>query len=144
MSETRLPPVTSFSPFGDPLKPAGIARLRGTVALLAAALVCPAQQSSPDATLPTFQSQSRLVLLPFRVIRGRNYVTSLKQSDVILVEDGKPRPFTIFDTPTSQARLPVELALLFDTTPKIEPLWDPDEVFRFIPQWDDGQSRAVW
>jgi hypothetical protein len=70
-------------------------------------------------------------------------VTTLTQSDVILLEDGKPRPFTIFDTPTSQVRLPVELALLFDTTPKIEPLWDPDDVFRFISQWDDGQSGAI-
>jgi VWFA-related protein len=133
------------------LKPAGIARLCGTVALLPAALICPAQQSPAGAAQPTFQVQSRLVLLPFRVLHGRNYVTSLKQSDVILLEDGKPRPFTIFDTPTSQARLPVELALLFDTTPKVcgqvrrgeYCLWDPDDVFRFITQWDDGLSRAI-
>jgi hypothetical protein len=119
------------------LKPAGIA------ALVTAVLLCPARQFAQDAALPTFQTQSRLVLLPFRVIHGKNYVTSLRQSDVILLEDGKPRPFTIFDTPTSQARLPVELALLFDTTPKIEPIWDPGGVFRFISQWDDGQSRAT-
>lgn len=125
------------------MKPASIARLRGTVALLTAALLCPAQQSPTDAGLPIFQSQSRLVLLPFRVIHGKDYVTSLTQSDIILLEDGKARPFTIFDAPTSQARLPVELVLLFDTTPKIEPLWDPDDVFRFIAQWDDGQSRAT-
>jgi hypothetical protein len=133
------------------LKPASIARLCGAVALLPAALLCPAQQSPADAALPTFQAQSRLVLLPFRVIHGRNYVTSLKQSDVILLDDGQPRPFTIFDTPTSQARLPVELTLLFDTTPKIcgevrratYCLWDPDDVFRFITQWDDGLSRAI-
>jgi hypothetical protein len=143
------------------LKSASIARFCGAVALLPTALVCPAQQSPADAALPTFQAQSRLVLLPFRVIHGRDYVTSLKQSDVILLEDGKPRPFTIFDMPTSQARLPVELALLFDTTPKIcgflpralvaewraenrtDCLWDPDGVFRFITQWDDGLSRAI-
>ena len=82
-------------------------------------------------------------MLPFRVIHAKKYVTGLKQSDVILLEDGKPLPFTIFDTPTSQARMPVELELLFDTTPKIEPLWDPADVFRFISQWDDGQSRAI-
>jgi VWFA-related protein len=125
------------------LKPAGIACCCGALALLPAALVCPAQQPPPDAAVPTFQTESRLVLLPFRVIHSRNYVTTLTQSDVILLEDGKPRPFTIFDTPTSQARLPVELALLFDTTPKIEHLWDPDDVFRFISRWDDGQSRAI-
>ena len=123
------------------LKPAGLARLCAAVAL--AALVCPAQQPAPDPGLPTFQSQSRLVLLPFRVSNGRNYVTSLNQSDVVLLEDGQPRPFTIFDTPTSQGRLPVELALLFDTTPKIGGLWDPRDVFRFIPQWDDNLSGAI-
>ena len=62
---------------------------------------------------------------------------------VILLEDGKPRPFTVFDTPTSQGRMPVELALLFDTTPKVEPLWYPGDIFRFITQWDDGQSRET-
>jgi len=131
----------------DPLKPAVIigarVRIRAAIALLSASFVCQAQQSPPDNALPTFRSQSRLVLLPFRVILGKAYATGLSQSDVILLEDGKPRPFTIFDTPTSQIRMPVELALLFDTTPKIEPLWDPDDVFRFISQWDDGQSRAV-
>ena len=127
----------------DPLKTASIAHLCGTVALLPAALVCPAQQSPPEAAAPAFQSQSRLVLLPFRVIRGKNYVTGLQQSDVILLEDGKQRPFTIFDTPTSQSRLPVELALLFDTTPKIEWLWDPSDVFRFSSEWDDGLSHAI-
>lgn len=112
-------------------------------ALLSAAFVCFAQQAATDAALPVFQSQSRLVLLPFRVIHAKSYVTSLKQSDVVLLEDGKPRPFTIFDTPGSLARMPIELELLFDTTPKIEPLWDPDDVFRFISQWDDDQSRAA-
>ena len=82
-------------------------------------------------------------MLPFRVIQGKNYVTGLKQSEVILLEDGKPRPFSIFDAPTSQARMPIELEPLFDTTPKIEPIWDPENVFRFISQWDDLESRAT-
>ena len=109
----------------------------------AVALLCSAQQAPTDAETPIFQSQSRLILLPFRVVHDRHTVTSLRQSDVILLEDGKPRPFTIFDTPTSQTRLPVELVLLFDTTPKIAALWDPANVFRFISQWDDEQSRAA-
>ena len=133
----------TYSIRGDPLNRAHIARLCGAIALLPVALLCPAQQPPPEAALPTFQSQARLVLLPFRVMHGKTRVTNLTQSDVVLLEDGKPRPFTIFDAPQSQTRLPVELALLFDTTPKIEPIWDPENVFRFISQWDDGQSRAI-
>jgi len=53
-----------------------------------------AQQPAPD--VPVFRSQSHLVLLPFRVARGKNYVTNLKPSDVTLLEDGQPREFTIF------------------------------------------------
>jgi len=119
------------------------ARLCGVLALCVAALVCPAQKSQPDPGEPVFRSQSHLVLLPFRVTRGKNYVTGLTQADVVLLQDGKPRPFTIFDTPGSGARLPVELVLLFDVTPRIQNLWDPDDVFRFIPQWNDKLSDEI-
>jgi hypothetical protein len=83
------------------------------------------------------------VLLPFRVTRGKNYATDLPQSAVTLLEDGKPREFSIFDTPTSQGRLPIEIVLLFDTNPKINYLWDPQDVFRFISQWSEDLSREV-
>ena len=118
-------------------------RLGGALFFVAVTLVCPAQQSSVESAEPVFQSQSRLVLLPFRVVQHKSFVTNLRQSDVVLLEDGKPRAFTIFDTPTSQARLPVELVLLFDTTPKIPILWDPSDVFRFVSQWDDGLSGEI-
>jgi hypothetical protein len=113
-------------------------------ALAACILAAPAASAQElEPGVPVFRSQSHLVLLPFRVARGKNYVTNLGPSDVILLEDGKPHEFTIFDSPASQGRLPVELALLFDTDPPIPPLWDPREVFRFIPQWSDSLSRAV-
>jgi hypothetical protein len=70
-------------------------------------------------------------------------VTTLKQSDVVLLQDGKPRPFTIFDAPDSANRMPVEVAVLFDTTLTIPPLWDPVGVFKFISHWDDGESSAT-
>lgn len=110
------------------------------VAVLAAAAVCQAQEIDIS---PTFQSQSRLVLLPFRVIRGKNYVTDLKQSAVTLLEDGIAREFTIFDTPASKGRLPIELVLLFDVNPAIDYMWDPADVFRFRPDWNDTLSRAI-
>ena len=120
-----------------------IARFSRAVAVLLTLAPSPAQQPPQDQAPATFQSQARLVLLPFRVSRGKNYATDLAQSAVTLLEDGKPREFTIFDTPTSQGRLPIEIVLLFDTNPKIEYMWDPQDVFRFIPQWSEDLSRAV-
>jgi hypothetical protein len=91
----------------------------------------------------TFRTQTRLVLLSFHAAQGKNYVTDLKPADVVLLEDSKPRDFTIFDSPLTQGRMPVELVLLFDANPKIDYFWDPADVFRFIPQWDEAMSRAV-
>jgi hypothetical protein len=49
----------------------------------------------------------------------------LKPSDVVLLEDGKPREFTIFDSASTQGRMPPELVLLFDTNPTIPYFWIP-------------------
>lgn len=122
--------------------------MRLTLAAVLTCTVSAAQQISPDTSLkgrplPAFQSQARLVLLSFHVTHGKDYVANLKPSDIVLLEDGKPREFTIFDAPGAQGRLPRELVLVFDTNPKIEPLWDPENVFRFIPQWEDSMSRAI-
>ncbi len=91
----------------------------------------------------TFQAQTRLVLLSFHVAHGKDYLTDLKASDFVLLEDGKPREFTVFDSAAAVGRIPLELVLLFDANPKIEPLWDPAEVFHFIPQWDEAMSRTI-
>lgn len=91
----------------------------------------------------TFQAQTRLVLLSFHVTHGKDYLTDLKPSDFVLLEDGKPREFTVFDSAATVGRMPLELVLLFDANPKIEYFWDPAEVFRFIPQWDDAMSRTI-
>ena len=103
----------------------------------------PGQVAPEPSAAVTFQSQTRLVLLSFHVARGKNYVTNLNPADVVLLEDGKKRDFTIFDSPATQGRMPLELVLLFDVNPKIEYFWDPAAVFRFIPQWNETMSRAV-
>jgi hypothetical protein len=54
-------------------------------------MVSAARQSLPDSSFPAFQSQARLLLLFFYVTRGKNYVANLKPSDIVLLEDGKPR-----------------------------------------------------
>jgi VWFA-related protein len=91
----------------------------------------------------TFHSETQLVMLSFHVARDGNHVTNLKSSDVILLEDGKPRQFTIFDSPETLGRMPLELVLLFDTNPKIDYFWDPKDVFHFISEWDDEMSKAI-
>ncbi len=50
-----------------------------------------------------FTAQSNLVVVPFNVIRDKLFVTDLQQSDVRLLEDGKPRAFTIFEGPATRA-----------------------------------------
>ncbi len=111
--------------------------------ILLALSVAAGQQPPAEQAAVTFQSQTRLVLLSFHVTHGKDYVTNLNPADFVLLEDGKPRDFTIFDSPATQGRMPLELVLLFDTNPKIEYFWDPADVFRFIPQWDEAMSREV-
>src|SRR5271163_1335082 len=96
-------------------------------------------QQEPAAV--TFSAQTRLVLVSFHVTHGKNFVPDLNAGDVTLLEDGKPRPFTIFDSPATHGRMPLELVLLFDINPAIPNFWDPADVFRFVPHWEEGMTR---
>ena len=104
------------------------------------AISAAAQQES---AVVSFSAQTRLVLLSFHVRQGKQFMPDLKAGDVTLFEDGKPRPFTIFDSPATQGRIPLELVLLFDVNPAIPYFWDPADVFRFIPRWEEGMTRQV-
>jgi len=84
-----------------------------------------------------------LVLLSFHVRQGNDFVRDLKAGDVTLLQDGTPRPFTIFDSPTTHERMPLELVLLFDLNPAIRYFWDPADVFRFVPSWEEGMTRRL-
>jgi hypothetical protein len=97
----------------------------------------------PEALGATFRAQTRLVLLSFHVRKGKNFVPDLKAGDVTLLEDGKQRSFTIFDSPATQGRLPLELVLLFDVNRAVQYLWDPADVFRFIPVWQESMTRRL-
>lgn len=112
------------------------------IAVLAALATMLAQQTPEEPTV-TFQTETKLVLLPFRILHGKDYVTEIQKSSVTFLEDGKPREFSIFDTPGAEGRLPIEIVLLFDANPKIENLWDPKDAFRFIPQWTEELSQAI-
>jgi hypothetical protein len=111
-----------------------------------------AQQIPQDASAPTFRSQSDLVMVPFHVTRSNLYVQDLKAGDVVLLEDGHPRDFAIFEGSDTQSRTPVELVLLFDTT--IRP-WGFATIAQysrggpynlkddFTIGWEEAVSRAV-
>ena len=79
-------------------------------------------------TTPTFQSESALALVRFHVERKHSFAGDLKAEDVILLEDGRPRKFTVFEGSVSRT-IPIEMALLFDTSGSVnsEGLLDPLE-----------------
>ena len=39
--------------------------------------------------------------------------------------------------------MPLELVLLFDVNPAIPYFWDPADVFRFIPAWEESMTRLL-
>jgi len=115
--------------------------------LLAAALLA----QEPGA--PTFDSNAKLVLVPFHVERGKYFAADLQASDFLLREDGHPRPFTVFEGPNTAHPLPLEMILLFDTTPRVvaskdgfpTPIWelDPKADYEFPDNWDESITREV-
>lgn len=108
--------------------------------LVAAALL------AQEPVAPTFNSDTRLVLVPFNVERGKSFAADLQPSDLILREDGHPRAFTTFEGPTTKHPLPLELVLLFDTTrvpANLSPLGDPKADYEFLGNWDEASTRAV-
>jgi VWFA-related protein len=66
---------------------------------------------------PTFRSEASLALVRFHVTQKGRYVESLGAKDVVLLEDGVPRAFSLFESGASERRTtPVDLAVLFDTS----------------------------
>jgi hypothetical protein len=118
-------------------------RPRITSGLFLILLLATSVAGQQEPGVVSFSAQTRLVLLSFHVSHGRNFVPDLKAGDVTLFEDGKARPFTIFDSPSTQGRIPLELILLFDVNPAIPYFWDPADVFRFIPGWEEGMTRRL-
>jgi hypothetical protein len=122
------------------------------LALNLATILALGQQSPQDSSPSTFHAQSNLVMIPFHVARNNSYVQDLKTKDVVLLEDGHPRDFSIFEGPDAQSRTPVELVLLFDTT--IKPWgWSTIAEFSgggrytlkddFTNGWEEAVSGAV-
>jgi hypothetical protein len=108
--------------------------------------------ASQETSAPVFRSGTSLVLVQFNVIRGGYFTKDVKQEDIRLLEDGKPRVFSRFEGPGG--RPPLELAVMFDTTtlsretladrPVIAVShWDRKATYAFAHDWSDAESRAV-
>jgi VWFA-related protein len=75
----------------------------------------PAQR--PEQAAPVFRTETALGLVRFHVVRKHSYADDLKRGDVILLEDGTPREFSVFEGGRSARRtIPIEMTLLFDTS----------------------------
>jgi len=90
-----------------------------------------------DAALPTSNSVPACPA-PFADSREelRNQSPAVGRDPL---EDGKPRPFTIFDTPTSQRGCPSNWRFCSTQLRRSNRFGIPRR-FPFISQWDDGQS----
>ena len=85
---------------------------------LAILLLSPCLLRAQDS--PVFRAGTALIQVRFHVIGKDRYFTGLKPEDVVLLEDGVPRPFTVFENAlTGLDSAPVELTLLFDTSASV-------------------------
>jgi len=103
------------------------------------------------AALIAQEPAGKLVLVPFAVERDKPLLAQVNPSELILREDGHPRPFTVFEGPGTAHQVPLELVLLFDTSkrpPKnpnltIESVWDAKSQYEFLNGWDEAITRSV-
>lgn len=118
-----------------------------SVWILVLSIIGLAQTAPQDSSSAAFQSQAKLVLIPFSVARDKLFVAGLRSSDVKLFEDGFSRSFTVFEGPATRRRLPLELLLLFDTTTPFRPQrrtrWNREATYKFTAHWDDATSRSI-
>src|SRR5687767_2223020 len=78
------------------------------------ACVCVAEQAPRESAQTAFRAQTDLVVVPFQVRRGSRPASDLTSSDVVLLEDGRPRAFMGFEPPPQSPSL--ELVVMFDVT----------------------------
>jgi hypothetical protein len=118
----------------------------GRTAAATALLVglCLAQQ---EPVTPSFHAQTDLVAVPFQVRRGSRSVSDLKPSDVVLLEDGVSRSFTIFEAPP--VHLTLDLVAMFDVT-KTTPdqkgrvgFWDAKALQDLANYWSETITRRL-
>ncbi len=107
--------------------------------------VCLAQEPLPVPSV-AFRAQTDLVTVPFQFRRGSGSGSELKPADVILLEDGTPRGFTIFEAPA--VHLTLDIAVMFDVTaPDRKTLkvgfWDAKALEEMAGSWSEAVTRRL-
>lgn len=70
---------------------------------------------NPREELPVFRAETNLALVRFHVVRKGSYVDDLNPKDIVVLEDGKPRQFSLFEGGRLARRtIPADVALVFD------------------------------
>ncbi len=65
---------------------------------------------------PTFRAETSLALVRFYAAKSGHFVENLTRDDFVLLEDGKPREFIVFEGGGRQRSVPLEVALVFDAS----------------------------
>ena len=111
------------------------------------------EQGNPqESAQPTFRAATNLVTVPFQVRRGIRSVSDLRPSDVVLLEDGVPRGFTIFEAPP--VHLTLDLVVMFDVTnPGVTPnrsdlkgragFWNTKALHDLADSWSEAITRRL-
>ena len=70
--------------------------------------------------IPLFKADSKLVPVHFHVVRDKRYAESLRPEEIVLLEDGKPQPVTLFEGGLAKRTTPIEIMLLFDVSGSVQ------------------------
>jgi len=77
----------------------------GTAApLVLIALGARAQAPEPAKDVPTFGVSTELVYVRFHIDRKKSYVDTVKKDQIRVLEDGRPQPIALLETPSTRER----------------------------------------
>ena len=101
------------------------------------------QETPRESTQPTFRTRTDVVVVPFQVRRGSLPVSNLTSSDVVLLEDGRPRAFTGFEPPPDRSSL--ELVMMFDVTDvQRGGFWSAKALHELATFWNEAIARVLF
>jgi VWFA-related protein len=92
------------------------------VTLCAALVLVPPGVAAPQAApqVPTFEATTELVYVRFHVEAKAGYLKTLAKEQVRVLEDGKPQPIALLETPSTRERtVPPEITLALDVSSSV-------------------------
>jgi hypothetical protein len=128
--------------FGSRRRPFGVF-VQATRTIAAAVLLVGLSLAQQEPVPPSFRVQTDLVTVPFQVRRGSRLISDLKPTDVVLLEDGVPRAFTVFEAPP--VHLTLDLVVMFDVTKRTERIefWDSKALQELASYWSEAVARRL-